>query len=446
MMKPYTKWALTILMPLIFWGQATCQSSLSPADEALLDRLQRETFNYYWVGGEPISGAAPERFHEDIYPRDDADVVTIGGTGFAIMATVVAIERGFISRKDGRKRLDRLSRWLDQADRFHGAWPHWLEPSGRTKPFSTFDDGGDLVETAFLAEGLIVARQYFQDGNGKDRALAKRMDDLWRGIEWDWYTKGGEDVLYWHWSPKHGWKMNFAVTGYNECTVMYILATASPTHPVPAAAYHKGYMRDGDILTDATAYDIPVLVKHNGETHIPVGPLFWAHYSFTGLDPRGLQDKHVNYWDLNRNHAKVHHAYAVDNPRNYQGYSAECWGLTASYTMTGYTSHKPSNDFGVITPTAALSSMPYTPEESMAFLRHLYQDHTDIIGQFGPYDAFSEQSGWHLPRYLAIDQLPIPVMVENYRSGLIWKLFMSAPEIQDGLRKLDMTSTPTTTN
>ncbi|MCB9292134.1 MAG: beta-glucosidase [Lewinellaceae bacterium] len=409
-----------------------------PSDEALLDRVQQETFNYFWEGGEPVSGAARERIHEDgIYPHDDADIVTSGGTGFGIMATVAAIERGFITRKAGRKRLQHLAEWLKKADRFHGAWPHWMHPSGRVKPFSRYDDGGDLVETAFLVQGLIVARQYFQGGNRQDRQLATLLDQIWKEVDWQWYTRG-EHVLYWHWSPEHEWRMDFAVTGYNECTIMYILAAASPTHPVDPACFHEGYMRKGDIVSNESAYGYEAVLDHNGRGAIPVGPLFWAHYSFMGLDPRGLQDSYADYWHLNRNHALIHHAYCSSNPRGYAGYSEVCWGLTASYSITGYDAHHPSNDLGVITPTAALSSFPYTPDESMLFLRHIYEDHPEYIGKYGPYDAFSVESDWHLPRYLAIDQLPIPVMIENYRSGLIWDLFMSAPEIQEGLKKLDI--------
>ena len=412
------------------------QSTGHLSDEALLDGIQQQTFNYFWEGGEPLSGAAPERIHEDgIYPHADSDVVTTGGTGFGIMATIAAIRRGFITRQEGRERLQHLAEWLRQADRFHGAWPHWMYPSGKVKPFSRYDDGGDLVETAFLVQGLIVARQYFRNGNRKERQLAALLDELWQEVDWQWYTQG-ENVLYWHWSPEHEWRMNFAVTGYNECTIMYILAASSPTHPIDPACFHQGYMRSGDIVSNESAYGYDVVLEHNGKGAIPVGPLFWAHYSFMGLDPRGLHDSYADYWRLNRNHALIHHAYCTDNPREYKGYSEVCWGLTASYSIAGYDAHRPSNDLGVISPTAALSSFPYTPDESMLFLRHMYKDHPEYIGKYGPYDAFSAESDWYLPRYLAIDQLPIPVMIENYRSGLIWDLFMSAPEIQKGLQKL----------
>ena len=421
------------------YGQGS--AGLHPADTTLLDRVQRETFNYFWEGGEPISGAAPERIHMDgVYPQSDADVVTSGGTGFGIMATIVAIERGFITREAGRARLTKLASWLSKADRFHGVWPHWMYPSGKVKPFSTYDNGGDIVETAYLAQGLIVAREYFRTGDAADRRLAGSLDKLWKEIDWNWYTRG-EKVIYWHWSPSHGWKMNFPIKGYNECTILYLLAAASPTHPVDPDCFHEGYMRGGEILTRESAYGYELVLQHNTQHAISVGPLFWAHYSFLGLDPEGLSDSYADYWKLNRNHALVHYAYCAENPRDYKGYGEDCWGLTASYSQMGYSAHMPGHDLGVISPTAALSSFPYTPEESMRFLKHLYADHPKYIGKYGPFDAFSEQSDWLLPRYLAIDQLPIPVMIENYRSGFIWKLFMQAPEIKQGLAALDMTTT-----
>lgn len=438
-----TKYITTIsylccfLIGLSISGSVMAQNTtLSAAEEALLDKVQLQTFNYFWEAGEPISGAACERVHLDnVYPSDDRDIVTSGGTGFGIMALITGIERGFIKRKDGYKRMLKLAEWLKTADRFHGAWPHWMHPSGKVKPFSRYDDGGDLVETAFLAQGLITARQYFRKGNKKERQLAELLDELWKGIDWQWYTKG-ENVLYWHWSPEHEWKMNFAVRGYNECTIMYILAAASPTHPVDPATYHEGYMRNGDIVTDRVFYGLPTVLDHYETNDQPVGPLFWAHYSFLGLDPNGLTDKYGDWWALNRNHAKIHHLHAVENPYEYEGYSEECWGMTSSYSMNGYGTHRPTRDMGVISPTAALSSFPYTPEESMKFLKFMYEKQDSLVGAYGPYDAFSFQSDWHLKRYLAIDQLPIPVMIENYRSGLLWDLFMSAPEVQQGLDKL----------
>ncbi len=419
-------------------NSSTSSSTLSISDDSLLNLVQYQTFQYFWENAEPVSGLARERTHLDgIYPQNDQDVVTTGGSGFGLMAILVGIERGFITREEGFHHYQKVVDYLSKADRFHGAWPHWLNgPTGKTKPFSKKDDGGDLVETAFLVQGLLAVRQYFQDGNETEKKLAAQIDELWKGVEWDWYTHG-EDVLFWHWSPNYNWEMNFRVGGYNECLIMYVLAASSPTHAIDADVYHKGWARNDSIKTDRKYYDLDLVLDHYEGSDDPVGPLFWAHYSYLGLDPRNLSDRYANYWTLNRNHALVHYRYCVDNPKDYEGYGEDCWGLTSSYSMRGYAGHSPSNDLGVISPTAALSSFPYTPEESMRFLKFLYSPERDsLIGKYGPYDAFSFEHDWLLPRYLAIDQGPIPVMIENHRSQLLWKLFMSAPEVKAGLDKL----------
>lgn len=406
-------------------------------DSAMLDYIQKVTLNYIWEGGEPVSGMAPERIHLDnIYPDNDKDVVTLGGSAFGVAGIVAGINRGFIPRNDGVARLSRIVDYLSTADRFHGAWPHWLKgPSGRVVSFGQKDNGGDLVETSFMLQALLCVRQYFKDGNAAERALAKKADKLWREVEFDWYTRGGQHVLYWHWSPSYGWQMNFPVTGYNECMVMYILAASSPTHSVPAACYHEGWARSGAIRSAAAPYDYPLEVAHNG-AEATGGPLFWAHYSWFGLNPHGLKDRYADYWNVVRNHALSNWAYCSANPKGYKGYGKTCWGLTASYSTVGYSAHAPNNDLGVITPTAALSSFPYTPRQSMDALKYFWQQGAWIWGKYGFYDAFSEQYNWTLPRYLAIDQLIITPMIENYRSGLLWKLFMSCPEIKEGLKKL----------
>ncbi len=406
------------------------------SNDALLDKVQEQTIRYITEGQEPKSGAARERIHLDnIYPQNDQDIVTSGGTGFGIMAIIVGIERGVITREEGYLHLLKLVNWLDKAERYHGAWSHWMKPDGTTQPFSKYDDGADLVETAYLAQGLLTARQYFKSGNTDETELAKKMDTLWKSIDWAFFTKG-EDVLYWHWSPNYEWKMNFAVKGYNECLIMYVLAASSPDHAIKPSVFHNGFMRGGDIVTDKVMYDIPTILDHYDSDDAAVGPLFWAHYSYLGLDPHGLKDKYADYWLLNQNHANIHLQHAIINPNSFLGYSDKCWGMTSSYSMTGYAGHQPDNDLGVISPTAALSSFPYTPEASMRFLKYIYNEKDTLIGKYGPYDAFSLQEKWSLPRYLAIDQLPIPVMIENYRTGLIWKLFMSSPDVQEGLDKL----------
>jgi hypothetical protein len=412
------------------------------SDDSLLTLVQYQTFQYFWDGAEPNSGMARERIHTDnIYPHNDYNIVTLGGSGFGVMAILVGIERGFISREEALERFQKIVNFLEHADRFHGAWPHWVNgETGKVKPFGRKDNGGDLVETAFMIQGLLTVAEYFKNGNEEEQQLVADITKLWHEVEWDWYTKGGEDVLYWHWSPQYEWEMNFPVGGYNECLIMYVLAASSPTHPVSPDAYHKGWARNGRIAEDTVYYGLPTILNFYEHDSDPTGPLFWAHYSYLGLNPKGLSDQYADYWELNQNHAKIHYLYALDNPHGYEGYGENQWGLTSSYSMRGYAGHRPGDhDLGVISPTAALSSFPYTPEESMRFLKYLYMEADTLIGKFGPYDAYSHTANWYLPRYLAIDQGPIPVMIENYRTGKLWRLFMAIPDIQNGLRKLGFT-------
>ncbi|MBN9418861.1 MAG: beta-glucosidase [Candidatus Eremiobacteraeota bacterium] len=406
--------------------------------DPVFERVQKSTFQYFWEGAEPTSGLARERIHcDNVYPDNDQDTVTTGGSGFGLMALLSGIERGYISREEAVERFERIAGYLEKADRFHGAWPHWIHgPSGKVKPFGKKDDGGDLVETSFLAQGMLCVRQYFRDGSPREKALANRFDALWRDIDFDWF-RNGQNVLYWHWSPNYAWQMNFPVHGYNECMIMYVLAASSPTHPVSPEVYHQGWAENGKIRDPHPALGIPLQLHHQGDA-VNGGPLFWAHYSWLGLDPRGLSDKYADYQQETHNQAQINYAWCVKNPKKFKGYGPDNWGLTASYSVKGYAAHAPSerDDLGVISPTAALSSFPYLPREASAAMHHWGEK---IYGPYGPYDAFSEQDDWYPQRYLAIDQGPIVVMMENYRSGLLWRLFMSCPEVQDGLRKLGFT-------
>lgn len=336
--------------------------------------------------------------------------------------------------------MEKIVSFLEKADRFHGAYPHWwYGDTGKVKPFGQKDNGGDLVETAFLIQGLLAVHQYYVNGSPQEQALAKRIDTLWRDVDWNFYRQGDQNVLYWHWSPEYGWAMDFPVHGYNECLIMYILAAASPTHDVPAAVYHEGWAQNGAIVSPHQVEGIELHLRYQGTE---AGPLFWAQYSFLGLYPNGLKDEYCpGYFGEMRNLTLVNRAYCIRNPKHYKGFGADCWGLTASYSVDGYAAHAPNegDDRGVISPTAALSSIVYTPEYSLQVMRHLYGMGDKVFGPYGFYDAFSETDNWYPQRYLAIDQGPIAVMIENYRSGLLWKLFMSHPDVQQGLRKLGFT-------
>lgn len=401
------------------------------SDDSLLTRVQKQTFKYFWDFGHPVSGMARER-------NSSGDIVTTGGTGFGVMAILVGINRGFISRDQGLERIQTIIGFLkNTAQRFHGAYPHWLDgATGEVIPFSTNDDGADLVETSFLMQGLICVRQFFNLPNASELNLRTDIDAILNGVEWDWFRQGNQNVLYWHWSPNSGWSMNMPIRGYNECLITYIMAASSTTHPVPASVYTQGWANNGGIINGSSyyGYTLPLGPAYGG-------PLFFAHYSFLGMSPVGLSDAYANYWTQNANHTMINRAYCIANPLNEYGYSNMCWGLTASDIPGGYAASSPTNDHGVIAPTAAISSMPYTPSESMDVLKFLYYKLGDRLwGEYGFYDSFSLKDAWFATSTLAIDQGPMIIMIENYRTGLLWNLFTSAPEIVNGMNSLGFTA------
>lgn len=409
-------------------------------DEAMMDLTQEETFKYFWDFANTASGAAKERYHPK-EPTLNQNVVTTGGTGFGLMSIIVAIERGFITREAGVTRLNKILTFLEGADRFHGAWSHWIDGgTGKVIPFSADDNGGDLVETAFLVQGLICVQEYLKNGSDTEKAVAQKADVLWKGVEWNWYTQG-QDALYWHWSPNFGFAKNHKLTGYNEVLITYILGAASPNFSISKTVYEKGWASSGAIVSSATQYGFPLVLNHSGGSNLG-GPLFFSHYSFLGLNPKNLSDQYGNYWNLAVNHTKINRQYCVSNPLNYVDYGADCWGLTASYSRnedgsTGYSAHSPTNDKGVISPTAAISSIPYTPNESLQVMHYLYQKKDKLLGPAGFYDAFSPHYNfWVTETYLAIDQGPQIVMIENHRTGLLWNLFMQNIDVKNGLNKL----------
>lgn len=403
------------------------------SDEQLLDLVQRQTIRYFWDFAHPVSGLARERSNV-AYDYGD-EVVTTGGTGFGVMALIVGVDRGWLPRDTVAKHLLKMVKFLAKADSYHGVFPHWLNgATGKTIPFSRKDDGADLVETSYLFQGLLCVRQYFNADNNTERELRNRINWLWNDIEWNWHTRGGQEVLYWHWSPNNGWSMNFPVRGFNECLIMYVLAASTPNeqYAVSPSVYHRGWAQSDFFKNGKEFYGIKLPLGFDYG-----GPLFFSHYSFLGLNPKGLKDRYADYWEQNKNHTLINREHCIRNPKGYKGYSANCWGLTASDTYNGYAAHSPTEDLGTISPTAALSAFPYTPEYSMQALKHFYFNLGDKIwSEYGFTDAFNETKGWYAKSHLAIDQGPIVVMIENHRSGLLWKLFMSIPEVQNGLKRL----------
>ncbi|MCG8582761.1 MAG: Ig-like domain-containing protein [Bacteroidales bacterium] len=399
-------------------------------DEELLTLIQRQTFTYFWDFGHPVSGLSRER-------NTSGHTVASGASGFGLMTIPVGIERGFITRAEGVERLSTMINFLgNKAERFHGAWSHWLHgETGAALAFSEKDNGGDLVETSFVAMGLITVRQYLNKAVTEEQTLIDKINTILNGIEWDWYQKDAKNVLYWHWSPNYNWEMNHPIKGWNEALITYVMAASSASHGITKEVYNEGW-KAGMFINGKSFYDITLPLGPDYG-----GPLFFEQYTFLGLDPRNLSgNQGESYWEQVVNHTLINREHCVRNPNKHIGYSANCWGLTASDGYNGYSAHSPTNDVGVITPTAALSSFPFTPDRSMEALKHFYYVLGDRLwGPYGFYDAFSVKDEWYATSNIGIDQGPIILMIENHRSGLLWDLFMSAPEVQSGLSELGFT-------
>jgi len=427
-------------------------------DAELMETVQKQTFRFFWHGAHPYSGLALER-SDTVYAQHYWDYINeatgapnfstlhfgpdagaIGGTGFGIMSTIVAVQRGWIGRDTAVRRLIKIADFLIVSDCFHGIYPHFMNgKTGKAIPFDRLDDGADIVETSYLLMGFLCAREYFNRDTPREKYLRKRISDMWGAANWNWHTKG-ENKLYWHWSPNNGFDMNFPIWGWNECLITYIMAAASPNHPISKAVYDGSWVNSKGFKNGKEYYGYKLPLGNYGDDK--GGPLFFEQYTFQGIDPNGLKDSLGNdYFEQGKNHTLINRAYCIENPKKYKGYSAKCWGLTAGDSYKGYIAHSPENDFGVIQPTAAISSMPYTPKESLQALRYFYEELGEKIwSEYGFVDGFSIHHNWYAKSHLAIDQGPIVVMLENYRTGLLWNLFMNIPDIQNGLKKLGFSS------
>lgn len=426
------------------------------SDSALLDIIQRQTFRYFWNHSHPFSGLALERsntvkgeyywdYINEAWDEPNLsktefgpDACAIGGTGFGIMSTIVAVERGWIGRDSAVSRLIQIADFLANADCFHGIYPHFMNGrTGETIRFDRLDDGADLVETSYLLMGFLCAREYFNNDSPNEKYLRRRITNMWNVANWYWHCNG-ENKLYWHWSPNNGFDMNFPIWGWNECLITYIMAASSPYHSISKKVYDGSWVGSNGFKNGKSYYGIRLPLGN----YDMGGPLFFEQYTFMGIDPNELLDSLGNDYFLQcRNHTLINRAYCIENPKKYKGYGEDCWGLTAGDSYKGYVAHCPEVDLGVIQPTAAISSMPFTPDYSMKALRYFYYKKGDKIwSEYGFTDGFSDEHNWYATSHLAIDQGPIIVMIENYRTGLLWKLFMQIPEIQSGLKKLGFSS------
>lgn len=423
-------------------------STRTLTDDELLDMIQESHFRYYWDGAEPNSGLALENI------PGRSTMIATGASGFGIMAIVAATKRNFITRQQAVERFMKITDFLAKADRFHGVFPHFLDgETGKVVPFfGNRDNGGDLVETSFLMQGLLAARQFFNGKDPNETKIRNTITKLWNEVEWDWYTRTKDsDFLFWHWSPDQAWVIDHKLIGWNETMITYFLAIASQTHGVPASLYYSGwasqsaeaaiYRTNWGQTTDGASYkngniyhgiELPVGVSNGG-------PLFFVHYSFLGLNPHQFTDKYVNYFDNNKRITEINLRYCIENPLKHKGYGDDFWGLTASDGVSHYSADEPNvkNDKGKLTTTGALASFPYTPEASMKALKNYYRNYGKYLyAYYGFRDAIDLDKNWCSPIYMGLNQAPIVVMIENYRSKLLWDLFMANPEVQGAVKKI----------
>jgi hypothetical protein len=403
-------------------------------DDELLTMVQEAGFRYYWEAAESHSGMTRENT-----PGDD-DIVAVGASGFGVMAIIVAADRGFITHQQAIDRLLRVTEFLSTADRYHGAWPHFLSGStGHRLPvFDMYDNGADLVETSFMMEGLLAARQYFKQDGPSGQELYQKITRLWRGVDWNWFrATPQQDALYWHWSPEYAFHIANRLTGWNEVMITYLDAIASPTHSIPARDYYSGWVGEaiGNQYANGKSY-FGIKLDVGGNTG---GPLFFTDYSFMGFDPRGIHDRFTDYFDNNRAQALINQQYCIHNPHHWQGYGEDTWGLTAVDGPEGYAPYEPTVDLddGTIAPTGAISAFAYTPQPSMAALKHFYRDlGAQVWSIYGFRDAFNLQKNWYSGITMGLNQAPMVVMIENQRSGLVWKNFMANSEFQTALKNI----------
>lgn len=402
-----------------------------------LNDLHKRTVNYFWStsssgGSDVYSGMAGEG-------ADRKSTLASGGTGFGVMAIVSGVERGWINRADAAERMQTLVRFLGKADRFKGAWSHWIEPDGTAVPWGG-KTGGDLLETSLLMQGLLVVREYFDGNSAVEMEVRDSINSFYNAIEFNNFTNE-KKTLYWSWYPSQNGEeesYELPISGYNEAQIAYILALGAPNNTISTDVYQSGWYQNGALAKQKSTYGYATTVSDPKSK-----PMFLSHYSMLSMNPKMMEDQYMNYWDYSVKHALINRHFCVYDASS-KGYGEGVWGLTASYGEEGYSAHSPTNDLGIIAPTAAFASFPYTPYYSMQMLLNLTENYKTLYGTLGFYDAFCPSTGWQSYQYLAIDQGPIAVMIENYRSGLIWELFMQAPEIQKGLALAGI-ATPTYT-
>jgi hypothetical protein len=396
-------------------------------DEAFLDLVQRTAFDYFWYETNPENGLIKDR-------SNDPSRSSIAAVGSGLSAPTVGIDRGWISREAGQARVLTTLQFLGNsphgpeadATGYKGFYYHFLDmQTGRRDGDSELS----TIDTALLLGGVLHVQQYFDRDDATEATIRALADNLDRRVDWPWMQVRSAKICH-GWNPETGF-LRYDWGGYNEAMILYLLALGSPTFPISPEAWTA--------WTSSYAWQ-----THYGQAFVVFPPLFGHQYSHVWIDFRGIQDaymraKGLDYFENSRRATLANRAYVIANPHGWADYGENVWGLTASDIPTSYSARgapPAERDDGTITPTAVGGSFAFTPRESLAALRHMYATYrTQIWGPYGFKDAFNPSMKWFASDYLGIDQGPIVLMIENYRTGRIWHEFMQHPTIQSGLAR-----------
>lgn len=409
-------------------------------DEAVLDDIQRRHFKYFWELTNSVNGLVPDRAN----PANNTAASSIAATGFGLTAYIVGVERGFITRQQAAERTLTTLRFFADAPQssastdvtgYKGFFYHFLNRD--TGYRDKADTELSTIDTALLLAGVLSSQSYFDGDNETETEIRELADRLYRAVEWKWAMNGGSKMTM-GWSPENGF-LPHVWSGYNEAMILYILAFGSPD---------ASKKIDGSIWNNWTAtyhWD-----KFHGYDMVNFSPLFGHQYSHIWVDFKGIRDsymrgKALDYFENSRRATMSNRAYCIANPKGFKGYGENIWGLTASdgpggyFGKEGYYARGASAlwiyDDGTIAPTAAGGSFPFTPEESYNALTAMKKYNGGVLWtQYGFWDAFNPQVDWVAEWWLGIDQGPILIMIENYRTGLVWNLMKKNPYIASGLK------------
>ena len=412
-------------------------NSYSPVTvKAMMDEQQKKIISLFYEGADPTTGMA---YNNPKYK----ETLTTGASGMGVMCIVAGVERGWIDRAAGAEHIAKMTRFLKKATRFEGAWSHWYYTNGAPYPFGNQVAAGEIVETAFMMGGLLTACEYFTGNSDAEKEIRENTQYFWETINWKKFIKG--DKLYWIWhSDKVGQnnELELQMIGWNECLLIYILGMAAPDHlKIPQSIYSTSW-KGWNFATPSRktyGYLMPLGTEYGGS-------LFLSQYSFLGLDPRLMEDNDVYYWTQNVSHTMINRHYCIfEAPAEYN-YSELNWGLTACGgcgSNSDYKGRRPfQDDDGVIAPTASISAYPFTPFYSTQVMFNMSKNFPNLNGEYGFSISYSPSEKSVGTDYLAMEHAPMAIMIENYRTGLIWNLLMKNEYVQKGLQLAGMKSQP----